>query len=110
MVNHKESITSYQASAIIANTTLGASMMILPRAMAQAAATPDGWIALLLMSGIYIVFIFANVLMMKKSPSPLTMIIRTRGLASGSVPLLTCSLLFIFSALPAMKCGLCRKW
>ncbi|MGO4075963.1 GerAB/ArcD/ProY family transporter, partial [Staphylococcus aureus] len=49
MVNHKESITSYQASAIIANTTLGASMMILPRAMAQAATTPDGWIALLLM-------------------------------------------------------------
>lgn len=36
MVNHKESITSYQASAIIANTTLGASMMILPRSMAQA--------------------------------------------------------------------------
>lgn len=35
MVNHKESITSYQASAIIANTTLGASMMILPRAMAR---------------------------------------------------------------------------
>ncbi|BBP92185.1 hypothetical protein BsIDN1_58030 [Bacillus safensis] len=69
MVNHKESITSYQASAIIANTTLGASMMILPRAMAQAATTPDGWIALLLMSVIYIVFIFfVNVLMMKKVP------------------------------------------
>lgn len=83
MVNHKESITSYQASAIIANTTLGASMMILPRSMAQAAATPDGWIALLLMSVIYIVFIFANVLMMKKSPSPLIMIIRTRGLENG---------------------------
>ncbi|QQX13974.1 endospore germination permease [Bacillus altitudinis] len=66
MVNHKESITSYQASAIIANTTLGASMMILPRSMAQAAPTPDGWIALLLMSVIYIVFIFVNVLMMKK--------------------------------------------
>lgn len=83
MVNHKESISSYQASAIIANTTLGASMMILPRAMAQAAATPDGWIALLLMSVIYIVFIFANVLMMKKSPSPHIMIIRMRVLENG---------------------------
>ncbi|KEP28172.1 GerAB/ArcD/ProY family transporter [Bacillus zhangzhouensis] len=68
MVNHKESITSYQASAIIANTTLGASMVIMPRAMAQAASTPDGWIALLLMSSVYIVFIFVNVLMMKKVP------------------------------------------
>ncbi|WP_353854598.1 GerAB/ArcD/ProY family transporter [Bacillus sp. Bos-x628] len=68
MVNHKESITSYQASAIIANTTLGASMMILPRSMAQAASTPDGWIALSLMSVIYILFIFMNVLMMKKVP------------------------------------------
>lgn len=89
MVNHKESITSYQASAIIANTTLGASMMILPRAMAQAAATPDGWIALLLMSAIYIIFIFANVLMMKKSPSPLTMIIQMRVLESTLALLLT---------------------
>lgn len=68
MVNHKESISSYQASAIISNTTLGASMLVLPRSMAQAASTPDGWIALLLMSVIYIVFIFANVLMMKKVP------------------------------------------
>ncbi|MEW4193072.1 endospore germination permease [Bacillus altitudinis] len=68
MVNHKESISSYHASAIIANTTLGGSMMVLPRYMTQAAPTPDGWIALILMSMIYIVFIFVNVLMMKKVP------------------------------------------
>ncbi|MGE6630025.1 GerAB/ArcD/ProY family transporter [Bacillus sp. NPDC077027] len=68
MVNHKESITSYQAGAIIANTTLGASMIILPRAMTQAGKTPDGWIALLLMSFIFIIFIYLNVLMMKKVP------------------------------------------
>ncbi|WHF26394.1 GerAB/ArcD/ProY family transporter [Bacillus altitudinis] len=68
MVRHKHSITSYQASAIISNITLGASMLVLPRSMAEAGGTPDGWISLLMMTGIFIFFIFINVQMMKKVP------------------------------------------
>ncbi|OLP65191.1 Spore germination protein A2 [Bacillus pumilus] len=68
MVNHKESVTSYQAFAIISNAILGASMLILPRTMAQVSGTPDGWITLLLMTAIYIMFIYVNVLMMKRTP------------------------------------------
>ncbi|MFS0656144.1 GerAB/ArcD/ProY family transporter [Bacillus sp. 179-C3.3 HS] len=67
MVNHKGTITSYQATAIISNAILGASMLILPRTMAQISDTPDGWITLILMSAIYIVFICFIVLMMKKT-------------------------------------------
>ncbi|MFY0307896.1 GerAB/ArcD/ProY family transporter, partial [Bacillus sp. YIM B13574] len=59
-------LTSYQGTALISNTMLGAGLLTMPRALSARANSPDGWIALCLEGVIFIFLIYLNTLIMKK--------------------------------------------
>lgn len=59
-------INSYEATAIISNTMLGAGLLSLPRTLTAKANSPDGWIVLMLEGLIFIFLIFLNTKIIQK--------------------------------------------
>ncbi|MCP6681730.1 endospore germination permease [Bacillus nakamurai] len=63
-------LTTYQGTAVISNTMLGAGLLTMPRALTLKSNSPDGWLALGLEGIIFIFLIYLNTLIMKKHQYP----------------------------------------